>query len=91
MAGEHCARGLTNRDIRSQLASSVPLRACAQDPREQSAELSPTFRRFHAHGLLAGIPHAGRWRLTHYRRQLMASSLYLRDHHFPNAYSRIYA
>ena len=71
MAGEHCVRGFTIREIRSQLASSVPPRACAHDPRKQSMKLSPTFRRFHAHGLLARIPHARRWRRTHYRRQPM--------------------
>ncbi len=91
MAGEHCLRGFTNCDIRARLASSVHLRACGHDPRKQSAKVSRTFRRFHAHGLIAKIPRTRRWRVTVYGRQVMGTSLYLRDHHFPNAYSRIAA
>ena len=91
MAGEHCLRGFTNRDIRAQLASTVHLRACGHDSRKQSAKVTRTFRRFHAHGLIAKIPRTRRWRVTLYGRQVMGTSLYLRDHHFPNAYSRIAA
>ena len=88
MDGEHCLRGFTHRDIRAQLASSIHLRACDHDPKKQSAKLSRTFRRFHAHGLIAKIPRTRRWRVTRYGHQVMATSLYLRDHHFPNAYAR---
>ena len=44
MAGEHCLRGFTNRDIRARLASTVHLRACGHDPRKESAKVSRTFR-----------------------------------------------
>ncbi len=91
MAGEHCLRGFTNRDVRTQLESTPPLRSCGHDPRKQSAKVSRTFRRFHAHGLIAKIPRTRRWRVTRYGRQVMGTSLYLRQHHFPNAYSRIAA
>jgi hypothetical protein len=91
MAGEHCLRGFTNRDIRAQLAATLHLRACRHDPRKQSAKVSRTFRRFHAHGLIAKIPRTHRWRVTLYGRQVMGTSLYLRNHHFPNAYSKIAA
>ena len=91
MAGEHCLRGFTNRDIRVQLAPSVHLRACRHDPGKQSAKVSRTFRRLCAHGLIAKIPRTRRWRVTAYGRQVMGTSLYLRDHHFPNAYSKIAA
>src|SRR3954447_20618597 len=47
MAGEHCLRGFTNRDMRAQLASAFHVRACGHDPRKQSAKASRTFRRFH--------------------------------------------
>jgi hypothetical protein len=91
MAGEHCLRGFNNRDIRARLASTVHLRACGQDPKRESAKVSRTFRRFHAHGLIAKVPRTRRWRVTLYGRRVMGTSLYLRDHQFPEAYSRIAA
>ena len=91
MDGEHCLRGFTNRDIRAQLQSRLHLRACGQDHRKRSAKISRTFRRFHAHGLIAEIPRTRRWRVTVYGRQVMGTSLYLREHHFPNAYAKIAA
>jgi hypothetical protein len=91
MAGEHCLRGFTNRDVRTQLASTAHLRACGHDPRKESAKVSRTFHRFHAHGLIAKIPHTRRWRVTLHGRHVMGTSLYLRDQHFPNAYRKIAA
>ena len=52
------------------------------DPRKESAKVSRTFRRFHAHGLIAKIPRIRRWRVTPYGRRVMGTSLYLRDHDF---------
>jgi hypothetical protein len=52
--------------IRARLASSVHLCACTHDPRKHSAKVSRTFRRFHAHGLIAKIPRTRRWRVTLY-------------------------
>ena len=91
MDGEHCLRGFTNRDIRARLQSKHHLRACGQATRRQSAKITRTFRRLHAHGLIAKIPHTRRWRVTGYGRQVMGTSLYLREHHFPNAYAKIAA
>ena len=42
-------------------------------------------------GLIAEIPRTRLWCLTHCGRQMMATSLYLRDHPFPNAHPRIAA
>jgi hypothetical protein len=89
MAGEHCLHGFTNRDIRSQLASACLLRSCADDPNKASAKVSRCFRRLHAHGLIAKIPRTRRWRVTNYGRNAMGTSLYLREHHFPNVYSGV--
>ena len=86
MAGEHCLHGFTNRDIRSRLSGTRWLRACADDPRKASAKVGRCFRRLHAHGLIAKIPRTRRWRVTDYGRKVMGTSLYLREHHFPNAY-----
>lgn len=91
MAGEHCLRGFTNRDVRARLASSVHLRTCRHDSKKESAKVSRTSRRFHAHGLIAKIPRTRRWRVTLYGRRVMGTSLYLRDHDFPKAYTKIAA
>lgn len=87
MDGEHCLRGFTNRDIRSQLTKTRWLRSCADDPKKASAKVGRCFRRLHAHGLIAKIPRTRRWRVTAYGHQAMGTSLYLREHHFPNVYA----
>ena len=87
MDAEHCLKGFTNRDIRSRLTGTRWLRARGSDPNKDSAKLGRCFRRPHAHGLIAKIPRTRRWRLTRYGRNVMATSLYLREHHFPNAYA----
>lgn len=91
MDGEHCLKGFTNHDIRVQLQTTPHLRACGHDHRKQSAKVSRIFRRCHAHGLIAKIPHTRRWRVTGYGRQVMGTSLYLHEHHFPNVYATIAA
>jgi hypothetical protein len=88
MAGAHCLHGFTNRDIRSQLKSTRLLSSCADDPKKASAKVGRCFRRLHAHGLIAKIC-TRRWRVTHYGRNVMGTSLYLREHHFPNVYSGV--
>jgi len=87
MAGEHCLHGFTNRDIRSKLKSTRLLSSCADDPKKASAKVGRCFRRLHTHGLIAKIPRTRRWRVTNYGRNVMGTSLYLREHHFPNIYS----
>jgi hypothetical protein len=42
-----------------------------------------------AHGLIAKIPRTRRWRVTRYGRQVMGTSVYLREHHFPNVYAGV--
>ena len=84
MAGEHCLHGFTNRDIRARLTGTRWLRACADDPKKASAKVGRCFRRLHAHGLIAKIPPTRRRRVTAYGHQAMGTSLYLREHHFPN-------
>jgi hypothetical protein len=63
----------------------------AHDPIKESAKVSRTFRRFYAHGLIAKVPRTRRWRVTLYGHRVRGASLYLRDHHFPEAYSKIAA
>jgi hypothetical protein len=42
-----------------------------------------------AHGLIAKIPSTRRRRVTNYGRNVMGTSMYLREHHFPNVYSGV--
>jgi len=39
--------------------------------------------------LIGKIPRTRSWRVTNYRRHAMDTSLYLREHHFPNVYTGV--
>jgi len=88
MAGEHCIRGLMNADIRARLEDSPHLRDLAHYPKRQSAKVSRILSRFHAHKLIAKIPHTRKWRVTDRGRRVMAASLCLRDAAFPELYHK---
>lgn len=68
---------------------TLATRACADDPKKASAKVGRCFRRLHAHGLIAKIPRTRRWRVTDYGRKVMGTTMYLREHHFPNVYSGV--
>lgn len=89
MAGEHCLHGFANRDIRARLTSTLLVRSCVDDPKKASAKVGRCFRRLHAHGLIAKIPNTRRWRVINYGRNVMGTTMYLREHHFPNVYAGI--
>jgi hypothetical protein len=81
LGGEHALHGFTNRDLRLKLArTSIPL---ATDPLKQSAQVTRLFRRFHAHGLIAKIPHSRRWRVSLSGRRITAAALKLREVAYP--------
>jgi hypothetical protein len=88
MAGEHHIRGLSNADIRTCLVDSPHLRGLAYNPKKQSAKVSRILSRFHAHKLIAKIPHSRRWRVTYRGKQIMATSLCLRDVAFPELFRK---
>jgi hypothetical protein len=88
MAGEHNIRGLSNLDIRSLLDHTPHLRELAHDPRKQSAKVSRILSRFHAHKLIAKIPHTRRWRVTDRGKQIMSASLCIRDIAFPELFRK---
>jgi DNA-binding MarR family transcriptional regulator len=88
MAGEHYIRGLSNANIRSSLDHTPHLRDLADDPRKQSSKVSRILSRFHAHKLIAKIPHTRRWHVTDHGKQIMAASLYLRDIAFPELFRK---
>jgi hypothetical protein len=62
---------------------------CADDPKKASAKVGRCVRRLHAHGLIAKIPRTRRWRITEYGRKVMGTTMYLREHHFPNVYTGV--
>ena len=45
--------------------------------------------RIHAHGLITKISRTRRRQVTNYGLQAMGTSLYLREHQFPNVYSGV--
>lgn len=57
---------------------------------ESARQLSGrSFRRLHVQGLIAKVPRTRRWRETNHGRNVIGTSLYLREHHFPNVYSGV--
>ncbi len=89
MAGEHCLHGFTNRDMRSGLTDTRWLRAFAADPKKASAKVGRCFRRMHARGLIAKMPHARRRRVTDCGRKVIGTTMSLREHNFPNVYAGV--
>ena len=76
---------LTNRDLRHKL-SRTPIRLAA-DTLKQSARVTRLFRRLHAHGLIAKIPHSRRWRVSLSGRRIMAAALKLREVAYPSLFA----
>ena len=83
MSGQHSLRGFKNGDIRRQLAGTTHLRGVGPDEKRRSAKVSRIFQRFHAHGLIAKIPHSRKWRTTRFGRRVMATSIQVKELNFP--------
>ncbi len=80
--GADTLRGFSNHDVRSRLEQTSHLASFADD-RKRSAKVSRILQRFHAHGLVAKIPHSRRWRTTRLGRRLMATAIQVREINFP--------
>lgn len=65
--------------VRQRLLDTPHLRALRDDPRRAGAKVSRILHRFHAHGLIARVPHSRRWRLTEVGRRVLATSIHLRE------------
>jgi hypothetical protein len=83
MSGQHSLRGFKNGDIRKQLAGTTHLKGLGPDERRRSAKVSRIFQRFHAHGLIAKIPHSWKWRTTRFGRRVMAAFIQVKELNFP--------
>jgi hypothetical protein len=81
MRGEHRLRGFTNRDLARQL-----YRHDSKDPRERRrrcGRVTRLIQLLRAHGLVAKIPKARRYRLTAQGEHIIAAAIYVRHHYLP--------
>ena len=81
LRGEHHVNGLRNRDVQAAL---FPVGAKdTAERRRRTAHVSRLLRLLRAHGLIAKIPHAHRYRVTTKGEALMSAALYARYKVFP--------
>jgi len=81
LRGEHHVNGFRNRDVQAVLFPSR-LRDVAQQ-RRRTAQVSRLLQLLRAHGLIAKIPHAHRYRITTKGEAVMNAALYARYKVFP--------
>jgi hypothetical protein len=81
LRGEHHINGFRNRDVQAVL---FPLRVRdAAEQRRRTAHVSRLLHLLRAHGLIAKIPHAHRYRVTPKGEVLMSAAIYARYKLFP--------
>jgi hypothetical protein len=81
LRGEHHVNGFRNRDIQAVL---FPARAHGvAEQRHRTARVSRLLHLLRAHGLIAKIPHAHRYRVTTKGEGLMSAAIYARYKVFP--------
>jgi hypothetical protein len=81
LRGEHHINGFRNRDIQSVL---FPARAKdVRERRRRTAHVSRLLHLLRAHGLIAKVPHAHRYRATAKGETLMSAAIYARCKVFP--------
>jgi hypothetical protein len=81
LRGEHRLHGFTNRDLAGQL-----YRGQAKDPaerRRRCGRVTRLIQILRAHGLVAKVPRARRYRVTAQGETLMAAAIYVRHHYLP--------
>src|SRR2546425_1179752 len=82
LRGEHFSRGSRNRDV--SLGIGLTGSGSSSQRKRQSACVSRKLRLLRAHGLIAKISHARRYRLTLCGATLMTAALLARHHELPN-------
>ena len=81
LRGEHHVNGFRNRDIQAVLfPARVP---SAAEQRRRTAHVSRLLHLLRAHGLIAKIPHAHRYRVTSKGEAIMSAAIYARHKVFP--------
>jgi hypothetical protein len=81
LRGEHRLNGLRNADIARELYGPPPRDPAAR--RRRTAQVSRRLQLLRAHGLLAKVPHAHRYRITPKGEALMSAAVYVRYKAFP--------
>ena len=80
-----CAPSGSNRDLREKLArTAYPM---AADNENRPAQITRLFRRLHAHGLIAKIPHSRRWGGSLAGRRTMTTAIKLREVAYPSLFA----
>lgn len=80
LRGEHVLRGLRNRDVRQKLFGDSK---DTDQVKKESAKVTRSLGRLHAHRMIAKIPRSRRWRVTDLGNQLMAAAIQLREDTLP--------
>jgi hypothetical protein len=86
MRGEHAIHGFRNRDLAQHL--TVRPSVDPAEKRRHTARITRKIQLLRAHGLVAKIPRARRYRLTLRGRTLMAAAMYLAGYDLPEAMLR---
>jgi hypothetical protein len=81
LRGEHHVNGFRNRDLQAVLFPTRVKRVAEQ--RRRTAHVSRLLHLLRAHGLIAKVPHAHRYRVTTKGETLMSAALYARHKVFP--------
>jgi len=79
LRGEHFIHGFRNRDVAAGIGLARPANLAAR--KRQSACVSRKLQLLRAHGLIAKIPHARRYRLTLCGATLLTAAVFLRQEH----------
>lgn len=80
LRGEHVLRGLRNCDVRQRLFGDSKDK---DQVKKNSARVSRSLGRLHAHGMIAKIPRSRRWKVTGLGNKLMAAAIHLREETLP--------
>ena len=81
LRGEHRLQGFTNRDLARQLYRAES--KDAGERRRRCGRVTRQIQLLRAHGLVAKVPRARRYRITAVGETLMAAAVYIRHHYLP--------
>ena len=81
LRGEHRLHGFRNRDVAQHLYGPEP--TDRNRKRQRTARVSRLLQLLRAHGLIAKIPHANRYRTTAKGEAIMDAAIYVRYKAFP--------
>jgi hypothetical protein len=82
LRGEHHLHGLKNADLVRELYGNKPPQDAAE-ARRRSASVTRLLQLLRAHGLIAKVPRARRYRVTPAGLSLMSCAIYIRHNHLP--------